>query len=122
MRLYSSSHLSTFLSYENSLLFYFPLSLRMRTGLLNFTSNYYAKGDRSSFLQRVSSPHSQGQVCSPPPTNRTNKAGLPTQQLLGKQMCHQSCAYYFSKTSTPHSDFGTYSSALHQSPQSTLHH
>ena len=30
----------------------------------------------------------QGQICSPPPTNRTNKACLPTQQLLGKRMCN----------------------------------
>ena len=38
-------------------------------------------------LDRIAQNHSQGQVCSPPPTNRTNKACLPTQQLLGKQMC-----------------------------------
>ena len=36
--------------------------------------------------------HSQGQICSHPPTNSTNKACLPTQQLMGKQMCQQSCA------------------------------
>ena len=31
-------------------------------------------------------PHCQGQICPHPPTNSTNKACLPTQQLLGKQM------------------------------------
>ena len=45
--------------------------------------------------------HSQGQICtSYPPTNNTNRACLPLQQLLGKQMWQQPCTYYFSKTST----------------------
>ena len=44
--------------------------------------------------------HGQVQICTPTPTDNTNKACLPSQQLLGKQMCQQLCAYYFSKTRT----------------------
>ena len=44
--------------------------------------------------------HSQGQTCTFPPSDNTNKACLLSQQLLGKQMRQQPCAHYFSKART----------------------
>ena len=43
-------------------------------------------------------PHSLGQICTPPVTNNTNCACLPSQQLLGKQIWQQPRPYHFPKT------------------------
>ena len=53
----------------------------LQTALAVWTQRYGHRKLTPLFHQ-----HSQGQICSHPP-NSTNKACLPTQQLLGKQMC-----------------------------------